>query len=283
LILAETADPAHNGGVPQPEHPARWIRRRSALLAALPLVLLTIACDRQPPRATLPPTQIVTIFAPTEMEPIIRVAEAAARDQQLGWQIDLQTGGAQTFAWRIEGGELPDLFIASSIEMAEELIPMPTRIEPWLDDPLVVISRADDPDPILAGERALERSTGPVAIGGGQTQLGILARVAMRYAEIWPLVERRTTHRTDAPAMIEALLNNEVDLAVLYASDAAIAGPGIRISEQLELPEGVRTVYTLAPYSDLGSRFAELLLLPKPIEQATTAGYLPAPAPATVE
>ena len=206
---------------------------------------------------------------------MIRAAEGAARNQQLGWKIDLQTGGAQTLAWRIESGDIPDLYIASSIEMAQELIPKPARIDPWLRNPLVVIARADDPDPVLRSDRALERSNGPVAVGGAGTQLGEFARLAMRYAEIWPLVERRTTQRTDAANMIEALQTGEVDLAIVFSSDAVQGGPDLLITQRLELPEGVQIVYTRASFSELGTQFAQLLLSPESIEQARESGYLP--------
>jgi len=230
------------------------------------------------PEATLPeqpPKQIITVFAPEEMEPFIRAAEGAARTQELGWAIDLQTGGAQSLAWTIETGDVPDLYISSTIEMAEELIPRPTRIVPWLHDRLVVATLKDNPDPILHSPRALERSDGRVAVGGDGTQQGEFARLAMRYAEIWPLVERRTTQRTTADHMIESLRAGEVEAAILFASDAAKAGDDLDTPQVLELPEAVRIIYCKASFSDLGAQFADFLDNPASAEQAALAGYVP--------
>ena len=253
-------------------HAPRTLARLCPVIA---LTLCLIGCKRQNPNTGQIPLQHITVYAPQEMEPIIRAAEAVARNQERGWRIDLQTGGAQTLAWNIDAGDQPDLYIASTINMAETLAASPMRIEPWLYDQLVVVVRADDPDPILQGPRALERSTGLIAVGGTGTQLGDYARLAMRYAEIWPLVERRTSQRTNPEHMIEALRNGEVDLAILFASDAALGGSDVSISERLDLPEKAKVIYTRAIFSNPGAEFANLLQSPAALDQARKAGYTP--------
>jgi ABC-type molybdate transport system substrate-binding protein len=232
-------------------------------------------CKQKSPSVAQIPTQYITIFAPQEMEPIIRAAEAVARTQEKGWRIELVSTGAQTLAWNIESGDLPDLYIASTIEMAEDLIPRPRSTTPWLNDHLVVITRADDPNPILSGERALERTTGPIAIGGSGTQLGDYARLAMRYAEIWPLVERRTTQHSSPAFIISSLRDGEVDHAILFASDVVTPGHDLLTVQRLDLPERARIIYTQAIFSDLGAEFADLLMMPEPIDQAIEAGFDP--------
>jgi len=251
----------------------------TGLCLAIALWLCLPGCNRQSPTAgqSSPqqrPEQIL-IFTSPEMEPIIRAAEQVAQRQDRNWQIDLQIGGARTLAWTIEDGEVPDLYIASTIAIAKELLPKPIAITPWLRDQMVVLARADDPDPILHSKRALERSTGAIAVGDDGTHLGDYARLAMRYAEIWILVEPRTTHRPTRERILTALRQGDADLAVVFASDAAHAGPGFSISQTLELPERARIVYTRAAYTDLGAEFADLLDSPEAMELAQQNGLIP--------
>jgi ABC-type molybdate transport system substrate-binding protein len=255
------------------KHLAR--RRRTRIIVPFVLALMLTGCKQQAPSATRAPVRDITIFAPREMEPIIRAAEAVSRTQEMGWRVDLQTGGSQTLAWTIDDGEQPDLYIASNIRMAEELTAKPLLIAPWLQNQLVVIARANDPNPILHSERALERSTGPVAVGGDGTQLGNFARLALRYAEIWPLVERRTTQRSTPGFMIKSLRDGEVDHAILFASDIAELEDDLQIIQVLALPERAQIVYTQVIFTDSGNAFAELLSAPESIEQAKEAGYTP--------
>ena len=261
-----------------PQQPAcRLIAGPIAVACSIAALALGLpGCDRQSPTANQTAAQHIMIFAPLEMEPIIRAAEAVARKNQEDWRIDLHTGGAQSLAWRIGSGESPDLYISSTVAMAEDLLPKPIRIDPWLNDPLVVIARTDDPNPILRSERALERSTGPVAVGGVGTPLGDYTRLALRYTELWLLVERRTTQRITPDHMIKALRRGEVDLAIVFASDAARGGPDLFITQRLDLPEVARIVYTRASFTDLGIAFADLLGSPESIERARDAGYTPA-------
>lgn len=267
--------------VPQPRNLARRFPRGRRLASALTACLLPallaapIACNNKP-EPEGPRSQIITIFAPAEMEPFIRAAEGVARKRELGWALDIQTGGAQSLAWTIESGDTPDLYIASTQEMAEELIPRPTRITPWLHDQLVVVTLASNTDPALQSARSLERSSGKIAVGGEGTQLGEFARLAMRYAEIWPLVERRTTQFTNANHIFESIRNGETESGVVFASEAAAAGAEFNVPQVLDLPESVRIIYTRASFTDLGAEFADLLGNELSLQQAREAGFTPA-------
>lgn len=268
--------PVHQHHKPRRRTPRRR-QLASALAAALVPVFLTAltACNNEQPGQDGPRSQIITIYAPDSMEPFIRAAEGVARKRELAWTIDLQTGGAQSLAWIIESGDVPDLYIASTEVMAEELIPRPMRITPWLHDRLVVVTLASNTDPALQSPRSLERSEGRIAVGGEGTQLGELARLAMRYAEIWPLVERRTTQRTNAHHILESVRTGEVESGVIFASEAAAGGPEFATPQILEIPDSVRTIYTKAIYSELGAEFADLLNNATTTEEARAAGFIP--------
>lgn len=271
--------------VPAPRHPGSRIV--AGLCIALAATLAPPGCQKSAPQAQPAPKRFITVFAAAELEPVLRAVEGVARERDLDWQLNLQLGGAQSLAWSIEAGEIPDLYIASTVEMATDLIPMPISVTPWLEDSMVVISRKDDPDPILRSDRALERSTGPVGVCGHGAPLGEFTRLALRLAEIWPLVERRTTQRTDAAALIDALMAGEIDLAIVFASDVASSEAPVRINQRFELPEAVGIVYTFAPYTDDGYKVIRLLTEPGPMASAIEAGFtrvpgfddVPEPAP----
>jgi len=244
------------------------------------LCLLLPGCKpKQSNTAPQAPINRVTIFAPVLLEPIIRSAEAASRETDIQWRVNLRTGGAQSLAWTIEDGDIPDLYISSSVAMAENLIPQPTSIQPWLQNRLVVVTLASTPNPILKSDRALERSTGPVGVGLNGSLQGDYARLALRYSDIWELVDRRTTPRHSIDSLFDALRSGEVELAIVFATDAKAAGPEFVISQQLELPERVGIVYTKAAFSEMGAGFAEFLDLPEPLRKAVEAGYLPSNPP----
>jgi len=253
------------------DHPPRL---GTYLVAALSICIG--ACEQQPEAPPEPASRHVTIFAQDDVESIIRAAEAVSRESNDPIFVDLRTGASQSLAWSIEAGDIPDLYIPSSVEMAEELIPRPAMIEPWLINQLVIVARSDETDEVLLSDRALERSTGPVAIGGDGTPLGDFARLALRYAELWALVESRTTQRVSAVRIAEALRDGEVDLAILFASDVADVGGGLTVVGQLELPEAARIIFTRASFTDIGAEFSTLLADDRVLEAARTAGFTPA-------
>ena len=260
---------------------ARTTSPKNTLRATIAVALWSVsslvfnACDGQSARNAPPaPVKVASVFAPPELEQYVFAAERDLRSQGEEWRLNIELGGAQVNASRIDDSAAPpDVFIAADRTTISGLDARPDDVIPWLANPLTVIASPDAPDDV-----DLLTSDEPLAMGGVSSPLGEYTRLALRVAQAWQDVEERTTQRIRPDEIVDAVRSGEAELGIVYATDIPNDG-SVKTIRTLDLPEGVEVVYTIATFSENGRRIAQALCAPDILGLARSHGYQTLAAP----
>lgn len=134
--------------------------------------------------------------------------------------------GSSTLARQIQEGASADLFISADPEKVAQLeakrLIVPGTPKPLLSNRLVVVVPEDNPHAISSPADLLRVRR--IALAEPSTvPAGIYARRYLRAENLWAQVEHRVVPTENVRAALAAVDSGNVDAAIVYATDAAMA------------------------------------------------------------
>ena len=204
---------------------ARW------LIAMIALAALSGACRPADPGAA-GDGEVVVLAAASMTDVVTEIA--AAFTSSSGRPVRCSFAASSTLARQIEAGARADVFISADVAWMERLADADLLDAPAVDvagNRLVLVVPSADAngmrhppvDPARADD--LTAITGRIAVGDpAHVPAGRYARAALEHLGAWSEVEPRLVATVDVRAALRLAQLDEVDAAIVYASDAAVAG-----------------------------------------------------------
>ena len=191
------------------------------LAAACAMLLLVAACGQR-----LPDEKKILVFAAVSLtESLTELAEEYERDN--GTEVSFSFGGSQSLAQQIASGAPADLFVAAGmfpIDSLRERGHIEDDVEAILSNSLVLVAAPDAPQISSLSDLA-DDSIERVAIADPEiAPAGAYARESLRSLGIWEGIESKLVFGADVRATLAYVEAGNVDAALVYSTDARIAG-----------------------------------------------------------
>lgn len=196
--------------------------------------------------------QPVEIHVVATLEPLLRDALDAYAPARTQLDYFLRPGSSQSIARQVAAGVRADLVVTGDPDSLRTVSPAPRSIRPWIVNRLVVVTAGDG-----FTMREFDYGQARIAVADDSTELGLHTRLAMRQREMWSDAQGRIDRVGASGEVIDLVLSGRCDFGVVHAT--AATGPGIRVVDDLDLPDSVELEYFLAPLSDDGERLADWL------------------------
>lgn len=215
---------------------------QTLLLAGL---CLLPACWSEPEPLAVPVSRVLTVACASSLAPVLEqaVADWSARQQAANApyrdvRIQVRSGSSATLARQVEQGAPTDLFVSASEDWMDELVDAGRAVERsrcvLAGNVLVVARPREAPGAPRLPVESLRTDSWPVLVatafdGPGQrwttgdpehVPLGAYARRALTIAGAWTSHAEQLVPAADARAALRLVERGEVDLGLLYATDA---------------------------------------------------------------
>jgi molybdate transport system permease protein len=213
-----------------------------ALVAALALVLVPVASAlASAPRAgaSTEAAAIVVSAAASLSESLQNVGEIFER--QTGVRVIVNTGGSNSLARQIVAGAPADVFVsadAAQMDLVEGagLIVKGSRVD-LLSNRLVVMASRERAPQLQTVGSLLDPSVRRIATGDpAAVPAGVYARRYLAALGLWSRIEPKVVPGISVRAALAALERGEVDAAIVYRTDAAVARGPVVAFELAEEP-----------------------------------------------
>lgn len=244
-------------------------RRPPGLVAALLLICALASCERSNGEAAAgePARQPVEVFVVSSLEPLVQSALDVYAPARAEFDFFIRPGSSQSLARQVAAGVRADLVVSANPESLAGVEPPALAVTPWVINRLVVATA-----PSSTGlMRDFDFGSARIAVANDSTELGLHTRLAMRQRETWSESQARIDWASDAADVIDRVGRGASEFGVVHATDARRAG--LRVVDELDLPDSVELDYFLAPFSAEGARLAAWLASPEGQTFAERLGY----------
>lgn len=265
------------------------------------VAILTVGCG-QPDSTSQPETsaQVEEVLPVESSSGSIMIFAAASTQEWLegeaeryfdatGIEVDMSFAGSGTLARQLLAGAQADLFLSANASWAERIaeeFPV-VKHHNLLSNRLVVITHSES----LLAEKpttdVLQLLTDPqverIAIADPvAAPVGKYARKALESMGVWDGLNERLIFGSDVRATLAYAERGEVDLAFVYATDAAILGDAVVMLAEIDEALTGQIVYPMLwlgegePDPTVAALW-EMLLSPEALERARGYGFTPLP------
>ncbi len=192
--------------------------RRAWLIA---LALARAACDGAHER-------VISVFAAASLGDAMEDAARAFERAHPDTEVRVVTGGSQALRAQIEGGAPADVFVPASPAHAEALAAQLERRETLACNEPVVVVPPDSPARSFADLAEVDR----LVVGTPEVPIGayteaILSRASPSLAGA--IRARIASRELDVRQVLSKVLLGEADAAIVYRTDAMVAGERVRV------------------------------------------------------
>ena len=204
---------------------------QAARKAALLFLLLTLALT-----GCAAPGNGLTVFAAASLTDVLQTL-GSDFSQASGIPVRFSFGGSITLAHQLDNGAPADIFIAAGAAPMDELeaqglLAQGTR-RTLLTNSLVLATRSDGPELHQARDLLSDLVTRIAIADPALAPAGQYARTALQSLGLWEELQPKLVLGLDVRTSLAYLRRGEVDVAVVYTTDAE--------------REGVRTLFPLPP------------------------------------
>jgi len=258
-----------------------WRLVARGVVAALGLVLVTaagVACSVDRPGGDATPALsgaqpfesmqgTVRVFAASSLSNAFAEVIEAFEATNPGITIEVNYGGSSALREQILDGAPVDVFAsANETVMAELVANEPAFANPvaFASNQLVLVAPAIN-DGAVRDLRALEQPALFVGLCAPEVPCGQLAESVLATRNIVPNVD---SYEPNVSALTNRLIDRELDVGLIYATDAAYAGDQLTLVDSL--PESVNR-YPIASRTRAGALFVDYLT--SEVGQALLASY----------
>ena len=183
------------------------------------LVLVAACAPRQPNQR-----QLLVFAAASLTDSLTEVAEEYERTH--GSKVSFSFGGSQSLAQQIANGAPADLFLAAGMFPVDSLRArnhIEGDVDALLSNELVLVAATDIP-PISSLSSLADESIERVAVADPRiAPAGAYARESLRNLGVWETIEKKLVFGADVRATLAYVEAGNVDVALVYATDARIA------------------------------------------------------------
>ncbi len=249
------------------------MRLAARLGLIMALVLGSAACtgeNRQPEMSGT-----LTIFASTSLTEVVTSMASGFSTAYPAVRVDLTFGPDSDLARRAAAGPVPDLIALEGQASMAAAGPTGTPVR-FARDQLVMAIPAENPKG-LSGLADLNRADVRLALCAESEPCGTVAAAALAEAQV--PVPATAVRATDVRAAMTQMRDGHVDVALVYRSDARLAGDTVATLEfaqsQAAQVELLAAIPAGAQNPAAANAFMAYLTSPSTLEGLTRAGFRP--------
>ena len=200
------------------------------------------------------------------MAEVARAFEAA----RPGVQLRLRFAASGVLLQDIGSGQTADVFASADTETLargiQRRLLVPDAQRDFASGRLVLIVPTDRQSPPQRLQDLARPEVRRIAMGRTTTEpSGRYARQAIDALRLWPALQQKVVAGDSVRAVLEAVASGDADAGFVYATDAALAGPRVRVVQVLDLPAPVQYTATVVAASgrpELARDFVRFLTQP---------------------
>jgi molybdate transport system substrate-binding protein len=229
----------------------------------------------------------LTLSVAISMKEAIEAIGRAFAARQPGVILRYNLGASGELQKQIEAGVPVDVFVSAATRQMDELetqgLVLGDTRRAFARNALVVVTAADSPLALARASDLLHPRVGHVAVGTPSTvPAGQYARESLRHDGLWERLGPRLVLGENVRQVLEYVARGEVEAGIVYATDAAIAGPRVRVRLRLAEDTHAPIIYPVAVVAGsrqpgLARAFVSLLTGPEGQAALRRLGFLPAP------
>jgi len=215
------------------------------------LYFLLLALASLNPAAAQPLTVATAASLTEAMGDVARAFEAT----RAGVTVQLRVGASGALLQDIAAGQAADVFASADADtlargIQRRLLVADTQRE-FATNSLVLIVPTDRNSPVQRLQDLARPEVRRIAMGRTATvPAGRYAKQAIDALRLWPALQQKLVAGDSVRAVLEAVASGDADAGFVYATDAALAGPRVRVVQALAVQTPVRYPATVVAASN---------------------------------
>lgn len=189
--------------------------------------------------------QTLLVAADSSLQPVLQRLAKDFEATRPGVQVQWMVGAPGALLEQVARGKVLDVWAGTDTEVTasgllRQLL-VPTARDVFASNRLVLIEPVTAKPPLQRLSDLAQPEVQRVAMGQvAMEPAGRYARQAIDAQRLWPAVQRKAEFTEDVRETLRRVVAAEVDAGFVYATDAAAAGPRIRVVQVLQTASPIR-------------------------------------------